>query len=147
LKQKLERVLIPPELMKVERKTQLSVYLENRVGALADLCVLIADQSINLLAVCAIDTVEEAVLRILPADEAGARVALHASGFRVIETEVLLVELSNAPGATGDMAARLARGGVNIDYIYATAHPGEQRSLLVLRTHQIADAERILADA
>ncbi len=133
--------------MKVERKTQLSVYLENRVGALADLCELIAAHAVNLLAVCAIDTVEEAVLRILPADEAGARRALEDGGFRVVATEVLLVELSNAPGATGEMAARLARGGINIDYIYATAHPGEQRSLLVLRTHQLAAAEKILADA
>ena len=132
--------------MRVERKTQLSVYLENRVGALADLCELIAAHQINLLAVCAIDTVEEAVLRILPADAAAARAALEAAGFRVVTTEILLVELSNAPGATGGMAARLARGGVNIDYIYATAHPDERRSLLVLRTHQMADAERILAD-
>jgi hypothetical protein len=133
--------------MKVERRTQLSVYLENRVGALADLCQMIADRQVNLLGICAIDTVEEAVLRMLPADEAGARAALAEHGFHVVETEVLLVELSNAPGATGAMAARLARGGVNIDYIYATAHPGQQRSLLALRTHQIADAERILADA
>ena len=42
--------------------TQLSVYLENRVGALAELCKLIAEHSINLFAICAVDTVEEAVV-------------------------------------------------------------------------------------
>jgi hypothetical protein len=54
------------------------VYLENRVGALAEICGVIAEQSINLLGLCAIDTVEEAVLRMVPADEALARRALEA---------------------------------------------------------------------
>jgi hypothetical protein len=133
--------------MKVERRQQFSVYLENRVGALAELCRLIADQSINLLGLCAIDTVEEAVLRMVPADAESARRALVAGGFRVIDTEVLLVELTNAPGATGTMAARLAEGGVNVDYIYASAHPSEPHSVLVLRTHQLDAAERILTGA
>jgi len=128
----------------VQRRRQLSVYLENRVGALADLCQAIAERRINLLAVCAIDTVEEAVLRIVPEDPEAARRALEERGHRVIETEVLQVELPNQPGATGAMAASLAGRGVNIDYLYASAHPAQKESLLVLRTHQIDEAERIL---
>ncbi len=55
--------------MKIETCKQYSVFLENKVGALAELCKLISDKSINLLAICAIDTVEEAVLRIVAEDE------------------------------------------------------------------------------
>jgi len=131
--------------MGVRRHTQLSVYLENRVGALAELCRAIEAQAINLLAICAIDTIEEAVLRIVPEDASGAKRVLEGLGFRVIETEVLVVELANAPGATGKMAARLSDRGINIDYIYASAHPDEGKAILILRTHQIDDAERMLS--
>lgn len=131
--------------MKVQRKKQLSVYLENRAGALADLCNIISDKAINLYGICAIDTIEEAVLRIVPTDAAAARAALEAKGHRIIETEVLLVELPNVPGATGKMASSLAAKGVNIDYIYASAHEGESKTVLILRTQKLAEAEEILA--
>ena len=52
--------------MGVQLTKQYSVFLENRVGALAELCQLISDEAINLYAICAIDTIEEAVLRIVP---------------------------------------------------------------------------------
>jgi hypothetical protein len=130
--------------MDVRRCKQFSVYLENRVGALAEICKLISDRSINLLAICAIDTVEEAVLRIVAEDETGTLDALRRAGFRVVETDVFLVELDNIPGATGRMATRLAEGGINIDYIYASAHPAGPKAFLVLRTHQMAEADKVL---
>ena len=130
--------------MKIRKCKQYSVYLENRVGALAELCKLISDRSINLLAICAIDTVEEAVLRMVVEDETRTLEALKQAEFRVIGTEVLLLELDNVPGATGRMATQLARAGINIDYIYASAHPEGRKAYLVLRTHQLADAEKVL---
>jgi hypothetical protein len=130
--------------MKARRCKQLSVSLENRVGALADLCRLISERSVNLLAICAIDTVEEAVLRIVVEDEDDVFQVLARAGFRVIPTEVLLVELENVPGATGRLATQLAQAGVNIDYLYASAHPEGTRAYVVLRTHQLADAEKVL---
>lgn len=133
--------------MRVEKKRQLSVYLENRVGALAEICKIIADRSINLIAICAIDTVEEAVLRIVPEDSSGTRAALQESNFRVIETDVLVIELPNSPGSTGRVATDLSEAGINIDYIYASAHPEGDRAVLVLRTHQIDEAEsKLLSD-
>jgi hypothetical protein len=130
--------------MDLKRCKQFSVFLENRVGALAEICRLISERSINLLAICAIDTVEEAVLRIVAEDETGTLDALRRAGFRVVETDVFLVELDNVPGATGTMATRLAEAGVNIDYIYASAHPEGAKAYLVLRTHQMAEAANVL---
>jgi hypothetical protein len=130
--------------MKFRKCKQYSVFLENRAGALAELCNLISERSVNLLAICAIDTVEEAVLRIVAEDEVRTLEALKAEGFRVLETEIFLVELDNVPGATGRMATALAKAGINIDYIYASAHPEGPKAYLVLRTHQIAETERIL---
>ena len=130
--------------MKVQRKQQLSVYLENRIGALAEICGIIAERSINLIAICAIDTVEEAVLRIVPEDEPGTQAALEDNNFRVIKTEVLVIELPNKPGATGRVASDLSKAGINIDYIYASSHPAGDKAVLVLRTHQLDQAESVL---
>ena len=109
--------------MKFNRCAQLSVYLENRVGALADICKIIEQKSINLIAICAIDTVDEAVLRIVPENHEKTRDALTALSMHVIETEVLAIEIPNIPGATGKVASLLAEAGINIDYIYSAAHP------------------------
>ena len=131
--------------MKTEQATQLSVYLENRVGALADLCRLIAEHSINLYAICAIDTVEEAVVRLVAENSKEAVTILSDHGFRPIETDVLLIELDNEPGATGRIASALSQANINIDYIYASANPGSDKALLVLRTQSLQDASSILA--
>ncbi len=130
--------------MNVRTCKQYSVFLENKVGALAELCKLISDKSINLLAICAIDTVEEAVLRIVAEDEARTLQILKSAGFRVVETDILLVELDNSPGATGKMATLLAEASINIDYIYASAHPAGKKAYLVLRTHQMDQALKVL---
>ena len=70
--------------MKFDRCMQLSVYLENRVGALADICKIIEQKRINLIAICAIDTVDEAVLRIVPEDHLKTRDALTALSMHLI---------------------------------------------------------------
>lgn len=76
---------------------QYSVFLENRVGALAEICRLISDKSINLYAICAIDTVEEAVLRIVPEKGPQTLSALREAGFHAIKTDVFLVTIGNVP--------------------------------------------------
>jgi len=123
---------------------QFSVFLENKVGALSELCKLISVRSINLLAICAIDTIEEAVLRIVAEDEPATLEALKEAGLQVLETDIFLITLDNIPGATGRVASTLAQAGINIDYIYASAHPEGHKSYLVLRTQQMAEVERIL---
>jgi hypothetical protein len=133
-------------MVKFSRYSQLSVYLENRAGALADLCKVIEQQSINLIAICAIDTIEEAVLRIVPEDHEKTKKALQALSMHVIETEVLAIELPNVPGATGNVASLLAEAGINIDYIYASAHPEEAKAILILRTQSLEEAVKVLSD-
>lgn len=130
--------------MQYQISKQYSVFLENRAGALAELCKLISDRAINLYAICAIDTVEEAVLRIVPERGPETLDALKSGGFRVIQTDVFLVTIGNAPGATGKVAAILAEKGINIDYIYASVHPDNDKTYLVLKVQQISETEEVL---
>lgn len=104
--------------MNYHRCEQLSVYLENRVGALAEICRIIEQKSINLIAICAIDTIEEAVLRIVQEDHAKTIAAMKNPHMHLIETDVPAIDMPNHPGATGRVAAQLVDKGINIDYIY-----------------------------
>lgn len=132
--------------MKADLCKQYSVFLENRVGALAEVCKMISDEKINLHAICAIDTIEESILRIVP-EKGDETVALFKkAGFRVIESEVILVELENEPGATGDMATRLSRAGINIGYVYASANPSCHKSTLIVRVSNIEEALNVLRE-
>ena len=130
--------------MELKQKAQImrqySVSLENRVGALAELCAMVAEESINLLAICAIDTVEEAVLRIVAERQEETKSVLQKQGFRVIDTDVLVVELDNSPGATGRIAALLSQNGINIDYLYASAHPRMENAICIFRLQEIERA-------
>jgi hypothetical protein len=132
--------------MKYIRCKQLSVFLENRVGALAEICKIVEDKEINLIAICAIDTVEEAVLRLVPEDAPGAIEALAATNMHIIETDILAIEMPNSPGATGHVAALLAQKNINIDYIYASSHPEVSKATLILRTQHIDLAEKVLRE-
>jgi hypothetical protein len=129
---------------KVAVRRQYSVSLENRVGALAELCAVIEAESINLLAICAIDTVEEDVLRLVAEKGPETKIALERLGFRVIETDVIVVELENKPGATGRVASLLSQNGINIDYLYASAHPRVEKAIAVFRLRQIDKALALL---
>ena len=130
--------------MEYQLSKQYSVFLENRAGALSELCKLISDRSINLYAICAIDTVEEAVLRVVPEKSSETLEALKRGGFRVIETDVFLITINNVPGATGAVATLLAQNGINIDYIYSSVHPDNEKTFLVLRVQQISKTEELL---
>lgn len=132
--------------MNIDRGKQFSVFLENRVGALAEVCRIIADRKINLYAICAIDTIEESILRIVPEPGSEIGALLADAGFRCIESEVLLVELPNQPGATGIMATILSKAGININYVYASANPDCSKSILVLRVNETDKAQRILQE-
>ena len=108
--------------MKVARRRQISAYLENRPGALAEICDLIEHERINLLAMCAIDMVEEAVVRLVPEDPERVARALEDKGFRVIDCDVLVTLDTDIylPDVTGSM--RIVRGilGVASAVAYST---------------------------
>ena len=132
--------------MKVARRRQISAYLENRPGALAEICDLIERERINLLAMCAIDMVEDAVVRLVPEEPERVARALEDKGFRVIDCDVLIVDLPNRAGSAGRVAGRLAATGINIDYLYASSHPDQERTVLALRTQALDEAEATLRE-
>ena len=104
----------------------LTVILENRPGALADMGEKLGSTGINMEGICGFPSKNEAIIHILVDDDTTARWALEDAGFEVRAIrEVLVLNIGNIagkPGSGGKMARKIGDYGVNIDLIYLAEH-------------------------
>ena len=97
----------------------LTVALEDRPGALAELGEATGRAGINIEGLCAVPAAGGALAHVLVEDPGGARRALEDAGFTVRdERDVVVVDVEDRPGAVGEVARRAAEGGVNLDLTY-----------------------------
>jgi len=126
--------------MRIE--TQFSVFLINKPGVLAAVTGALAEAKINLSALALMDSGEHGALRLVCDNPEGARKVLNDTHDRWTETEVLVMDLTNEPGAFAEITRKLAAESVNISYAYCTSGPAEGQTLAVLKT---SDAKKALA--
>lgn len=112
---------------------QLSVFLENRPGALSAPCRALARAGINLLTLSIADTQQFGILRLIVRDWVRARAILEAGGCVVKVTEVLAVEVPDRPGGLADLLEVFERAQLNLEYMYAFSVKQADRGLLVFR--------------
>jgi hypothetical protein len=110
----------------MEVVTQLSVFLENRAGVLADLTADLAAHGIGIRALTIANLVDHAVVRLVVSDPQHALHLLGERGVLAVTTQVLAVPIPDQTGAIADLARRLGRAGVNIEYAYSGPRPGGQ---------------------
>ena len=113
--------------------TQLSLFLENKPGTLASVCQTLGEAGVNIHALTVSDTVDHAVVRMVVSDPNKAIHLFGEHGTLVIENDVLMIEGENKPGALVDIAARLGKAKVNIEYAYLAGGPRSKKSLLIVR--------------
>ncbi len=113
--------------------TQLAVFIENKPGTLAAVCDALAKEKINIYGMATSDTTDHNVVRLVLSDPRRALGIFEERGTLVVESEVLMVNNSNQPGALTKIAKALAKKKINIDYAYLASHPEDVRGLLILR--------------
>lgn len=123
---------------------QISVFLENKSGRLADLTRTLADQKINIRAMCIAETIDYGVLRLIVNDPDAAKTALERSGFTVTTTEVLVVQMPDRPGGLAEVVEVLSTQGINIEYIYAFVARSVENAFVVFRLEQMDEAIKAL---
>jgi len=125
---------------------QLSVFLENSTGRLAQLTRALGDADIDMHALMVADTEEFGVVRIICDRPHDARDLLGGLGFGVSVTPVTAVEVPDRPGGLADVLEALGAGGVNVEYAYCYVKPGADAAVDVFKVEG-ADADAILAGA
>jgi hypothetical protein len=122
---------------------QLSIMLENRPGALAELCSKLAEKAINILGLMVPDQPGVAPVRFVVNSVDAAKKTLESLRLKFSEEEVLLVHLSDRPGALGKLTRKLADRGIDVRYAYGTILKGAGRAAVVLAVSDLAAAEKI----
>ena len=121
---------------------QISVFIENRPGAMAQVMDILRDAKVNMLALALNEGLDIGYLRITVDQLAAAKKALESAEHLVIEREVILLEVVNKPGGFAAAGDRLAKAGINIEYAYSATSPSSDRSVIVVR---VGDAKKALA--
>ncbi|HQR28803.1 MAG TPA: amino acid-binding protein [Anaeromyxobacteraceae bacterium] len=122
---------------------QLSLFLENRPGALRLPCQVLGQAGIDILTMSLADTQQFGILRVVVKDDERARKVLEESGAVVKVTDVLAVEVPDRAGGLADMLGVFEGTGLSIEYIYplVAGHRGKT-AVLILR---VEDPDRAAA--
>lgn len=125
---------------------QVSVFLENKPGRLAELTRALGDAGINMHALMVADTSEYGVVRIICDRPERARELLVANGFGVSVARVVAVEVPDRPGGLADLLEALGAQGLNIDYAYCFVKPAGDMAVDVFKVDDPRAAD-VLTDA
>ena len=121
-------------MVRVEK--QLSIFLENRPGGMAKVCGTLAEAGINILALSIHDTVDHAIIRLLADRPVKALLILEQLGLYILESDVVVLDLDNRAGALAEVARKLARADINIEYAYCSANETQGTGCLILRADE-----------
>jgi hypothetical protein len=127
--------------MKVE---QISVFLENKAGRLAEVTKVLGDGGINIRALSLADTTDFGILRLIVDKYEEARQLLKQKGFTVGKTEVVAVEVPDRPGGLGSVLQALAQAGINVEYMYAFVQHSGKNAVIIFRFDNLDDAINLL---
>ncbi len=122
--------------------TQLSIFLENRVGVINEVTAILGSNNINMKAFSVAEGVEFGILRLIVSDAEKAKAVLEDAGFKVNSTEVISFNTPNTSGALSKVMEYLAGEGVFIQYMYAYSEG--QVASIVIRPNNIERCEQVL---
>jgi hypothetical protein len=133
--------------MIVPTTKQITVFLENKPGRLANVLSALARDKVNLTALSVMDKHEHGVLRFVTDNPAQAVKVLHGLNIPHTDTEVLLIELRNQPGALAHVCETLAAEHIAIDYAYCSSGGRNGKVFGVFKVANTEKATRVLGES
>ena len=123
---------------------QLSVFIENKKGALAEFARILGENNIDILAVTIADTTEFGILRAIVSDSEKAKESLEQAFYAVNITDVVAVTIADVPGGLVEVLDTLAKKDVDVEYLYSfVRHIGEM-AVVILRVNKPKEAVELL---
>ncbi|MBS4032738.1 MAG: ACT domain-containing protein [Clostridiales bacterium] len=123
---------------------QISIFLENKSGRLADVTRTLGREDINIRALSIADTTDFGILRLIVNRPEEANRALKEEGFMVSETEVIAVDVPDRPGGLAHVLEVLGEAGINIEYLYAFIGKTSDEALVIFRVENCDGAMHAL---
>jgi hypothetical protein len=129
------------------RVKQLSIFLENQSGRLAEVTGALGVEGINIRALSLADTSGFGILRLIVNDIEKARQVLRGKGFTVRETDVIAVEMPDQPSGLAGILKILGDNGINVEYMYAFVQKSAENAVVVFRIEDIDNAINALLES
>lgn len=123
---------------------QLSIFLENRAGRLAEVTRILSEAKVNIRALSLADTSDFGILRLIVSDFDKAKEKLKEEGFTVGRTSVVAVEVSDDPGGLHNILSMLQNAGINVEYMYAFVQQSGDSAVLIFRFDRTEQGIEIL---
>ena len=123
---------------------QLSLFLENKPGALCRPVRLLARAKFNILTLSIAEANQFGILRLILRDWEGAKKLLEKNGFVVRVTDMVAVEVSDQPGGLSKILEVLEKARINVEFMYAFTEKRENKAVLVFRFDDPDNAIKIL---
>ena len=112
---------------------QLSLFLENKPGALSRPVKLLAAARLNILTLTLADTQQFGILRLIVRDWQKAKQLLEDHGFVVKVTDMVAIQVADKPGGLADILVTVEKARVNLEYMYGFTLKSEGKGLLAFR--------------
>ena len=126
---------------------QISIFLENKSGRLADVTSVLSKVGINIRALYLADTADFGILRLIVNDSEKARQALKDQGFTVEKTKVVAVEVPDRPGGLSGILNTIKDEGINVEYMYAFVQKSGENAIVIFRFDGVEKSEEVLQKA
>lgn len=123
--------------------TQVSVFIENREGRLAEVSRLLSSRGINIRSLSLADSSDFGVLRLIVDDPANCLKVLTGAGFVARPTEVLALEIEDRPGGLDRVLSLFSANGINVEYMYAFVEKSHDNAIVIFKTGDNARAVQL----
>ena len=123
---------------------QISVFLENTSGRLAEVTKILGESGVNLRAITIADTADFGILRLIVDNVEKALKSLEDAGFTAKITDVLGVEVEDKPGGLARIMEIFDANQVNIEYLYASLEKNQDKAIVIFRVEDITHGLQIL---
>ncbi len=121
---------------------QISVFLENKAGQLADITGILSDNQVNMRAINIAETADYGVLRLIVDDASKASSILLEQGFILTMTPVVGVAVPDTPGGLSKVLGVISREEIDVEYMYSVFGQKDGQACMIFR---VADTDALTA--
>ena len=125
---------------------QLSVFVENKLGRLAQITDVIGRAGVDIRALSIADTSDFGILRLIVDQPEKAVEALRNTGATVSLTEVIAVGIPDRPGAFSEVIALMSTANISIEYMYAFISRTNDTAYVIMRVENPEQGAALLKE-
>ena len=123
---------------------QISIFLENTAGRIADVTKVLKDNGVNLRAIMIADTADFGILRIITDDSEKALKVLTDAHYTTRTTDVLGVLIKDEVGALYNVMSLFQTNGINIEYLYASLEKTDNTAVVIFKVEDVEKGLKVI---